>query len=137
MFCWKQLGGIAGLRFILALRSCSLEKDMGLQSPVYNLRILNVLKESYVWGDGVDITLDKVFIVFPTLLTRSLCPFNSDSPHAQIGVQSKKLNRKNIFLRVSEILLGWRVHSSFANGLASLCALRPSRLKADIRSPRK
>ena len=26
--------------------SCSLEKDMGLQSPVYNLRILNVLKES-------------------------------------------------------------------------------------------
>ena len=76
--------------------SCSLEKDMGLQSPVYNLRILNVLKESYVWGNGVDITLDKVFIVFPTLLTRTLCPFNSDSPHAQIGVQSKKVNRKNI-----------------------------------------
>lgn len=48
--------------------SCSLEKDMGLQSPVYNLRILSVLKESQVWGDGVDITLDKVFIVFPTLL---------------------------------------------------------------------
>ena len=46
MFCWNQLGGTAGLRFILALRSCLLEKYMGLQSPVYNLRILNVLKES-------------------------------------------------------------------------------------------